>query len=114
MVVARMTDFQDRKDFGRLLMWFSGQKVDINKVNNEQLKEWTTWLNKASQTRKDLRSVGIEPEYNKVLAELFAGIDFGQAAILANTQPDARGLLLRDFTVAYNRVLNEAKKAKQH
>jgi hypothetical protein len=109
MVMARITDFQDRKDLRRLWMWWRGQKVDISNANPEQLKEWTVWLNKALKTRKDLREIGIEPEYNKMLMDLVAGVDFGQDEIIANTRPNARQMLLRDFAVAYKRVVNEAR-----
>lgn len=109
MVMARITDFQDRKDGKRLWMWWKGQKVSLSKANPEQLKEWTSWLNKASQTRKDLRALGIEPQYNKMLTDLVAGIDFGQNEILANTTPSARQMLERDFAAAFVKAVKESK-----
>lgn len=113
MVMARLTDFQDRKDLRRLWMWWRGQKVDLAKVNPEQLKEWTRWLKKAKQTRKDLREIGIEPQYNSTFNELLDGVDFGQKEILAKTNPDAREMVFRDFAAAYVSVVQEAKPAVQ-
>lgn len=109
MVLARTTDFQDRKDLRRFWMWWKGQKIDLSKANPEQLKEWTTWLKKASQTRKDLREIGIRPEYNRKLAELFEGVDFGQAEIMRKTDPSAQEMLLRDFAVAFTKNVAESK-----
>ncbi len=109
MVLARLTDFQDRKDMRRLWMWWSGQKVDLSKINPEQLKEWTLWLKKAKQTRKDLREIGIEPQYNSMFNELLEGVDFGQKEIMAKTNPNAREMILRDFAAAYMSVVKEAR-----
>lgn len=109
MVLARTTDFQDRKDLRRFWMWWKGQKVDLSKANPEQLKEWTSWLRKASQTRQDLREAGIKPVYNRKLAELFEGVNFGQVEILKKTDPSAHEMLLRDFAVAYIKNVSESK-----
>lgn len=109
MVLARMTDFQDRKDLKRFWMWWRGQKIDIKRINPEQLKLWTVWLNKASQTRKDLREMGIKPEYNSMMMGLVEGVDFGQKEILKKQNPNERELIERDFAVAYQRVVNESK-----
>jgi len=113
MVLARLTDFQDRKDMKRLWMWWRGQKVDLSKINPEQLKEWTLWLRKAKQTRKDLREMGIEPQYNTMFTGLLEGVDFGQKEIMAKTNPSAREMILRDFAAAYMSVVKEAKLALQ-
>jgi len=110
MVMARTTDFQDRKDLSRAWMWWRGQKIDVSGANPEALKEWTSWLKKASQTRKDLRLMGIEPQYNRVLNDLVAGIDFGQKEILGRSPRNARERLLRDFAAAYVQAVNEAAK----
>jgi hypothetical protein len=113
MVLARLTDFQDRKDLMRIWMWWRGQKVDLAKVNPEQLKEWTIWLKKAKQTRKDLREMGIEPEYNSTFNQLLESVDFGQKQIMAKTDPSAREMIMRDFAAAYISVIQEAKPVVQ-
>ncbi len=115
MVVSRLTDFQERGDARRLWMSITGQTVNLNSANPEQLKEWISWLEKATQTRADLRSMGIAPQYNVMLNKIIAGVDFGQAAILnratAASQTPRAQLELR-FAKAFTRAVTEAAPAK--
>lgn len=109
MVVTRMTDFVERGDLRRLLMAKRGQKVDIKRFNPEMLKEWTSWLEKASQTRADLLSADIQPQYNRMLADIVAGVDFGQKEILARgLVSDERGRLEYGFARAYQKAVSES------
>jgi hypothetical protein len=112
MVVSRMTDFQERSDLGRFLMQMTGQSVTLSSVNPEQLQEWTSWLEKASQTRQDLRDMGITPQYNTILNRIIAGVDFDQADIVkkfdASTAGPRAQLEFR-FARAYARVIQEYK-----
>jgi hypothetical protein len=116
MVVTRITDFVERGDVRRLLMAKTGQKVDIKKFNPEMLKEWTSWLEKASKTRADLLSAKIEPQYNRMLADIVAGVDFGQKEILARAPgliADERGQLEYRFARAYQKAVSESAPQKR-
>lgn len=111
MVVTRMTDFIECGDLCRLVMLKFGRTVDIKKFNPEMLKEWTLWLEKASKTRADLLSAKIQPQYNSKIAELVAGIDFGQEKILAHAPgPDSseRDQLEFRFARAYQQAVTES------
>ncbi len=120
LVLARMTDIQDRGDFRRALMAIRGQAVELDSadpskaVSYEQLREWTYWLNQAVETRARLRALGIEPKYNKVMGTMLRAPNFGQDALLAPTpvgQPAVamtpRRKALVDFAKAYRQVVEE-------
>lgn len=114
IVVARMTDFQERGDARRLWMMITGQNVNLNLVNPESLLEWTEWLEQAIKTRADLKSVGIEPLYNQTLRRLVGSVDFGQKAILARPMASAtteRAKLELRFARAYTTALQQATPA---
>ncbi|HMN67946.1 MAG TPA: hypothetical protein PKC28_05345 [Bdellovibrionales bacterium] len=106
MALGRITDLQDRGFFGQAWMWLFGQTVSLDKGDREMLKEATVWLRKAEQTRADLRAMGIEPVYNSQFRDLIAGVDFGQAEILASGAKVSKEA--RDFAETFARVLNES------
>ncbi len=114
VVMTRMSDFQDQSELGRLKSFAYGQSLDLgiddargkNSVDEEQLKEWTQWLNEALETRQALRDMGIAPEYNKVFKGVVAGVDFGQKKLLAMPLDSMtpRQKLFRNFAEAYVKV----------
>lgn len=114
MVVTRLTDFVERGDVKRLWMAKFGYKVsdiELATLNPATLRELTLWLEKASKTRADLAAAGITPQYNRMLADVVAGVDFGQKQILARgivNDADERGKLLYRFAQAYEQVVKES------
>lgn len=77
MVVARMTDLQDRSMVGKAEMAMMKQSVDLSKFDYEQLKIWSAWLKKAKDTREQLAKIGIMPELNSGMMAIVRNIDFG-------------------------------------
>src|SRR5690606_13653238 len=64
LVVSRMTDIQDEGGLGRL--WRLGkswigvrQQVDLDGFDPEELREWTLWLERATETREFLAALNI-------------------------------------------------------
>lgn len=122
LVLARMTDLQDRSDMGlftksKLGMMVWGHTVNLDhtnpqlRISNEQLLLWTEWLNNAAKTRQDLREAGFKPEFNTTMGKLLRAVDFGQKKILsqdaAAVAASRRGRIVRDFAEAYERVVRE-------
>lgn len=114
MVVTRLTDIVERGDLGRLWMAKAGYKVssaELAALNPATLRELTVWLDKASATRRHLYEASITPRYNRMLADIVAGVDFGQKEILARgvvNDADERAKLLYNFAAAYDRVVKES------
>jgi hypothetical protein len=108
MVLARLTDFQDRNLFRRAVMWWSGQTVELS-ANPEQLSEWSEWLRLARKTRADLRALGLQPRYNMTFADLVSGVDFGQRELVKSqaSKPDEQ--LKQNFAQLYIEVAVEAQ-----
>jgi len=73
----------------------------------EQLKEWTLWLNKALETRRALREMGIEPEYNFMFGNILRRAKLGLQPILADKgiQASTPRAAQRAFAEAYTKVL---------
>jgi hypothetical protein len=118
MVLSRMSDFADRGIVGRGVMLLVGAKFNLNssdpemKISNALLVEMTKWLDQASETRKRLDQIGLQPKYNSSYSKILNGVDFGQAEILARSasaSENSRDKLLYDFTVSYQRVANEMR-----
>lgn len=90
MVLGRLTDLKDQSNPEKLLQALVGKKVDLNgggsesrKVDDRQLILWTSWLNQAIETRRELRAMGFEVEYNKSFGMMAKALNFNQAAILS-------------------------------
>jgi hypothetical protein len=114
--------FQDQGMFGRGASAFLTQRIDLglgsnvdalsgkNTASNEQLKEWTHWLNEAYETRQSLKAMGIAPRYNQMFLRILQKVDFGQkdiAKLVGQSRggaASARIQLLSDFASAYDRV----------
>lgn len=124
LVLARMTDLQERSDMGlfvksKLNMMIWGVKVNLDnpdpqlKIDNEQLKMWTEWLNSARETRLTLLSLGFKPSFNKNFGRLLRSVDFGQKKMLSGDAKAFAGVdgerarLERDFAEAYTAVASE-------
>jgi hypothetical protein len=110
IVICRMTQFQDWNDMHRLWVRFMGFQGKIEEKTPAALAEWTKYLRLALQTRKDLRAMGIEPEYNGMLNGIVQSLNFDQARWI-NMDPaalSAEDKVRRDFAVAYNQVVLEA------
>jgi len=118
MVLTRMSDFQDQSLAARLQSLILGQTVDLgiadglspSSADEEQLKEWTKWLNNAVETRVALKAMGIQPEFNQVFVKTLKGVNYEQAKILAIPLASAtpRQKLLREFTEAWAKVMESA------
>lgn len=111
MVVTRMTDLLERGDARRFWMSITGQDVNLSLANPQKLKEWTIWLERAAKTRADLKSIGIEPQYNSMIAKIVGRVNFGQKAILARGPAlvsDERAQLEARFARTYVNVSNQA------
>lgn len=113
VVVGRMTDLQERGAFWKVAMLVMGQTVDVNRFDPEQLREWTSWLKQALDTRKQLRAIGIEPEYNWAMHQMVKSVDFGQKMILSASPAtlDDRGLVRYEFARSYQAVLSDYDKS---
>lgn len=112
MVLTRMTDFPDLWAFpGRFMMTLQGRTVDLSKFDTEQLREWTSWLNKAEQTRLDLQSIGVTPVYNHMFLNLVKSVQFaGQEQLLAASPATLSPLqkMQREFVRAYVKAYSVA------
>lgn len=117
LILGRMSNFADQDLLERRSSLNNGQLVDIGwnnpssktAANDEQLKQWIRAMELTLQTRFDLKSVGIEPEYNQLFLKILRGVDFGQKEILAKipaNTPSAHDQLLRRFAEAYTQVIN--------
>jgi hypothetical protein len=117
LILGRMSNFSEQSLLEKRNSIMNGQVLDIGWnnpnskqwANDEQLKQWTRAMELSLQTRFDLKSMGIEPEYNQLFLKILRGVDFGQKDILAkipaNTQ-SAHDQLLRRFAEAYTQVVN--------
>lgn len=109
MVLSSMTDFKDLGTLRRAWKGYvTGLRADLEDYTPAQLREWTRWLNLAVQTRADLRSAGIQPEYNRTLLTMLGALNFGQAELLA-AKDEATGIekLRREFAAAYVRAIEK-------
>jgi hypothetical protein len=118
VVMSRMTKFPDLWAPGRWLMmhgWSSEDSIDLDErqIGDHELKEWTDFLNSATETRKTLRSIGITPEYNSSFSAILSHIDFGQKALLALPREgqSERTKLKVEFARAYSAVIDEGQAA---
>ncbi len=107
MVVSRISDFSDLNTLQRGILLASGRQIDLAKMDVEQLKEWTLWLNKAVATRKALRELGIQPEYNSNFRNVVAAMSFNQAGVMTVPLEKLTPLmkLQREFLEAYAAVV---------
>lgn len=105
MVLTRITDFPDLWAFpGRFMMTLRGRTVDLSKFDVEQLREWTSWLSKAEQTRVDLQSIGVTPVYNHMFLNLVKSVRFtDQKELLAANEAELGPLqkVRSEFVRAY-------------
>ncbi|MGZ3724041.1 MAG: hypothetical protein ACXVA9_13955, partial [Bdellovibrionales bacterium] len=88
LVLARLTDFQDHPTIGfkfwETRAWdaiFPGSLVvdlatedRLRKIDSEELKTFTAWLNQAVTTRQDLRELCIEPQSNMIIDRIMLNV----------------------------------------
>jgi hypothetical protein len=113
VVVGRMTDLQERNDFWKVVTLVVGQSVDIRSFDLEQLREWTRWLRQAMDTRAQLRSIGIEPQYNWAMHRMLKAVNFGQKAMLSmerSSLDEVNGIRF-EFAEAYQSILEDYDKS---
>lgn len=109
VVVGRMTDLQELNDFWKVVAIVRGKTVSLADFDPEQLIEWNSWLNQALDTRRQLRSIGIEPKYNWAMHQMLKSLDFGQKIILSG-EPSAKdevGKLQYEFAKNYMAILKD-------
>lgn len=117
MVLSRISDFPDRNNFERFLMFLEGNQVNLNhadptkSASNASLIEWTKWLKGAVQTRAQLKEIGIQPKYNPVFGKLLKSLNFGQQDILNGRYRSSgdvrRDQLIKEFAAVYTKVVSE-------
>lgn len=129
MVVARMSNIQDLGNLGRLRM--SGKldfildmipdwpvinrakrdrtPISLSEFGPAEFREWTGWLKAASETRRALAEMGIQPEYNGIYRDIIANVDFGQRELLAaEPSADPYHQVVREFAEAFQNAASEA------
>lgn len=123
-VLARLTDFQDKKDLswkfwdtrawdaivgGSLTIDFATNDP-MRKIDPEQLKLYTLWLNQSLQTRQDLIDICVEPQTNAMLNGILSKVKIllpttGGASPRVEV---AKTLAAQgDFVAAYKKVLSQ-------
>lgn len=104
IVLSRMSNLQETSTLQKMWKAVVPQTIDISKANPEQLRQWTTWLNKALKTRQALREMGIEPVYNSGMQKILQNVTFDfnsteKTSLLLKSQ-------VQEFKEAYQRVIS--------
>lgn len=99
LVVTRMSDFPDRGNMSRLWLSLQGQEIDLSKFEDQALREWIKWLDKAQETRQTLTDLGYDLSYNRQILRMQKAFTFKQQNVVGALENSlsSRQLLEREF-----------------